>query len=245
MMGRALLAAILAGVAAGLLLTVVQMWRVTPLILEAETYETGAAPDHAGWTLPGGGRLILAHAGHDEEGHEAWAPADGIERTAYTALANILTGTAYSLILLAGMMASGRPVTAATGLVWGGLGFLVFQLAPAAGLAPELPGMPAADLFARQVWWWATVAATAGGIACIALARPVAVKALGAVLIALPHIVGAPHPESHASDVPAGLAASFAANSLAASALFWIVLGGLLGWAVARQMSETTKTAEA
>lgn len=244
MVGRALFAAILAGVAAGLLLTVVQMWRVTPLILQAETYEAGAAPEHAAGHLPGGGRIVLAHAGHDHA-DEAWMPADGMERAVFTGIANLVTGVAFSLLLLGAMMLVGRPITATSGLAWGGLGFIVFQLAPAAGLAPELPGMPAAELFARQVWWWGAVIATAGGIACLALARPIAAKALGAVLIALPHIIGAPHPESHASAVPAALAASFAANALATSAVFWIVLGGLLGWALERQLAASSPPAEA
>jgi predicted cobalt transporter CbtA len=61
-----------------------------------------------------------------------------------------------------------------------------------------------------------------------------ALKALGAVLIAVPHIIGAPHPEVSDSAVPAVLAANFAANSLAMMALFWIVLGVSLGWAMNR-----------
>ncbi|MEI2612914.1 MAG: CbtA family protein [Candidatus Promineifilaceae bacterium] len=41
---------------------------------------------------------------------------------------------------------------------------LAFQLAPAFGLPPELPGMAAADLGARQVWWCGTALATGVGI---------------------------------------------------------------------------------
>ena len=37
---------------------------------------------------------------------------------------------------------------------------LAVHFAPAISLPPEVPGVAAADVFARQVWWFATVAAT-------------------------------------------------------------------------------------
>ena len=55
---------------------------------------------------------------------------------------------------------------------------------------------------------------------------------LGVVLIALPHLIGAPHPSSPESAVPAVLAAEFAARSIASMAVFWIVLGAVFGWAL-------------
>src|SRR3546814_4839555 len=58
-------------------------------------------------------------------------------------------------------------------------------LAPAYGLAPELPGMPAADLAARQVWWVGTALST--GAACLLLAKTRAGWAF-AVVIALVEI---------------------------------------------------------
>ena len=45
------------------------------------------------------------------------------------------------------------------------------------------------------------------------------------MLIALPHIVGAPHPHEYVSTAPAELAGHFAATSLAVTAIFWAVLG--------------------
>ena len=53
-------------------------------------------------------------------------------------------------------------------MFWGFAGFAVFTLAPGLGLPPELPAMPAADLGDRQIWWTATVLATAVGLALIA-----------------------------------------------------------------------------
>jgi predicted cobalt transporter CbtA len=49
------------------------------------------------------------------------------------------------------------------------------------------------------------------------------------VLIAVPHIIGAPHPHEFVSTAPAELAGHFAATSLAVTAIFWGVLGYLSG----------------
>jgi cobalt transporter subunit CbtA len=223
MIARVLLAAVISGMIAGAAATAIQMWRVAPLILKAETYET-AHPAHTNETAQPG------HA-HDAQ---PWAPEDGVERTLYTLMSNIVMGVAFAMLLTAAAMFTGRNITAANGIVWGLLGFIVFTLAPNAGLAPELPGMPAADLVARQAWWWGTVAATAGGIALVSLSSKIALKVLGALGIATPHIVGAPHPESHDSAVPAALAADFAATTMVSMALFWIVLGVSAGWLLSR-----------
>jgi cobalt transporter subunit CbtA len=223
MIARVLLAAVISGMIAGAAATAIQMWRVAPLILKAETYVT-AHPAHTNETAQPG------HA-HDPQ---PWAPEDGVERTLYTLMSNIVMGVAFAMLLTAAAMFTGRNITAANGIVWGLLGFIVFTLAPNAGLAPELPGMPAADLVARQAWWWGTVAATAGGIALVSLSSKIALKVLGALGIATPHIVGAPHPESHDSAVPAALAADFAATTMVSMALFWIVLGVSAGWLLSR-----------
>ena len=213
MIRRVVLAAVLAGIAAGLVMSIVQHWRVTPLILQAEAYEV--APSHG-----------------DEE--EAWAPADGLERTALTVLFNVLSGVAFALLAAAASLITRLPLNTGTGPMWGLAGFAAFMLAPSAGLPPELPGMAAGDLAGRQLWWWLAVAATAGGIGMMALTRHLAWKAAAIALIGLPHLAGAPHAAGESS-VPAGLANAFAANAIAVSAVFWIVLGVSLGFLLARQ----------
>ena len=45
--------------------------------------------------------------------------------------------------------------------MWGLAGFAVFTIAPGLGLPPELPGVPAAPLLSRQIWWVTAVLATA------------------------------------------------------------------------------------
>jgi len=233
MIMRVLLAAIIAGMMAGAVAGAVQIWRVSPLILAAEVYEN---KQDAGEAHSHGARTSAAEqSAHSHgDGHEAWAPEDGIERTAYTLVSSLIMGVAFAFVMAAAVVFTGRDITVRNGMVWGVLGFLTFTLAPTAGLAPELPGMPAGDLVARQTWWWGTAIATAGGIALIALQEKLAFRALGIGLIALPHLIGAPHPQTHDSAVPATLAADFAANSLAMMALFWIVLGVSLGWAMNR-----------
>jgi cobalt transporter subunit CbtA len=118
--------------------------------------------------------------------------------------------------------------------MWGLAGFATFMLAPSAGLPPELPGMARGDLASSQAWWWLAVAATAAGIGVIALTRHYAWKAAAVALIALPHLIGAPE-ASGDSAVPAGLANAFAANAIAVSAIFWIVLCVSLGFLLTRQ----------
>ena len=50
------------------------------------------------------------------------------------------------------------------GALVGVFGFVTFSFAPAMGLAPALPGMAEGDIFARQVWWLGTIAATGLGL---------------------------------------------------------------------------------
>jgi cobalt transporter subunit CbtA len=223
MLRRILLIAVIAGAAAGLVATALQGAKLWPLIAAAEQFEQAGAAGHQH------GDGTAAHS-HDHE----WEPADGAERIAFTALFNILAGFGFALLLngallLRGSMAQGERLDVATGAMWGLAGFVCFALAPALGLPPELPGMAAGDLLDRQIWWIATALASAGGLALIAFARPAVLKGLGVIVLALPHIIGAPHSEE-AGPVPAELAAQFVAASLVAAAVFWIVLGALSGW---------------
>ena len=211
MIGRVLLAAILAGIAAGLIMGAIQHVRLTPLILQAETYEQAEPMDHAA---------------------ESWAPAEGWPRTLSTTVTAAMTGAAFAALLAGVSLLAGIPITRRNGAVWGLLGFLAVTLAPAAGLPPELPGMPAGDLAIRQIWWIGTIAATGAGLYLIATRSQIWAIAAAAVLIALPHVIGAPIAASHESAVPAGLAAAFAANAIAAGAVFWTLIGLFLGIAI-------------
>jgi cobalt transporter subunit CbtA len=193
-----LLPALLAAIAAGVAVTVLQQIFVEPLILQAENLELG--------------RDLHAATEFD------------IARAAYTLLFNCLGAFGYGLLLAACYALRGS-VTPKAGLLWGLAGFASFSLAPALGLPPELPGMQAADLAARQLWWVLTATTTAAGLACIAFSRQLALRLLGVVVIVVPHIAGAPQVSEIHHRVPEEMVHAFVAGSLAVSASMWVILG--------------------
>lgn len=231
MIGRVLLAALLAGIAAGLIMASIQHVRLTPLILAAEQFET-AGHAHSE------GEATTEHA-HDVEG---WMPEDGWQRTLSTTATVMMTGAGYAIILAGVSLLAGATINRRNGVVWGLCGFLAASLAPAAGLPPELPGMPAADVTARQLWWLFTTAATGAGLYLIALRRETWAIFAAVALIALPHIFGAPTAATHETAVPAGLAAAFASNAIAANAVFWAFIGLFLGLAMEKFVKEPSPT---
>ena len=222
--------AALAGLVAGLAVSAMQFFATTPLIVQAEEYEETAAAghDHA---HDHAHNSDAAHAHDDGHGHshDGWMPEDGVEREFYTGLANVVTAIGFGLILVVISELAGGIQSWRQGLYWGFGGFAVFTLAPGLGLPPELPGMPAADLFARQAWWVATVAATAGGLALIAFGKSAVLAIVGVALIVAPHLVGAPQPESHASPVPVELHGQFVTAVTLTSLVFWLILGAMVG----------------
>lgn len=228
MLGRILTSALIAGVAAGLLAAVLQFALVQPVLLHAELYEGGELT-HFGGPAEAGHAHEAGAGGHD---HDHAAPAgEGIDwqRDGLSVLFTMLVYSGYGLLLVAGFALAGlrghevsRP---RQGLFWGLAGFLAVQLAPAVGLPPELPGMSAADVLPRQVWWIGTVAATAAGLWLIAFGRGWGAWGAAAVLIALPHLIGAPHPAEFAGPTPPELASQFAGRALGAGLVAWVLLG--------------------
>lgn len=225
MLKNLILSAAAAGVAAGILTAVIQEVTTTPIILEAEKYENSAAATEPGAAAAASSEAAPAETAVAPAASEAWSPTEGIERTLFTTLGTTVAGVGFGLALLGAMALAGSPISGRTGLVFGVAGFAAVVLAPALGLPPEIPGSGAAALGARQAWWLFTVSATAAGLAGLLLTRNLALQIGGVVLIALPHIVGAPRPESFISTAPAELAGHFAATSLAVTAIFWAVLG--------------------
>jgi cobalt transporter subunit CbtA len=238
MFRRLFIAAASAGLLSGLFVTLIHQVTTVPIILEAEVFEN-AAEQQAAAAAPAADATTAPateeahdHAadGHTHDG-EAWAPQDGFERTASTALADLLTGIGFALLLIAAFAVGGRPVDWRQGLYWGLGGYTVFILAPAIGLPPELPGTVAADLTARQVWWAATALLTAGGLALLFYVRhenPLW-AVVGLALIVLPHAIGAPQPEQHSAVAPEALIHRFIVATLMSNLLFWALLGALSG----------------
>ena len=226
MFRRIVFAAFAAGLVVGLITTVLQELVTTPLILEAEKYEGmdhDASPTLGAFRADG---LVVLAAEHGVDAEdEGWAPADGLERSVYSALANIVVAVGYALLLIGCFALYGKPVNARQGVIWGVAGFAVFTLGPALGLPPEVPGAMAADLVSRQVWWLSTVAASALGLWLLVFSSAGWLKALGVVALIAPHAVGAPHPAQIGGAVPPEIAGHFAAASIVLSAVFWALLG--------------------
>ena len=204
-------AAVVSGVMAGLFATAVQSIRVIPQIYEAEKYEKREP-------VP----LPQTQEDHADEG-------DGVSRLALTLVSNVVSAIGFALLLV-GCFALYGEVDWWRGILWGVGGFIVFSLAPAVGLPPELPGASTAPLPHRQLWWILTVAGTASGLALLAFKPGTVFKALGVALIILPQAIGAPHPEAHGGSSPQALMGSFILTALAASAAFWVVLGLCAGY---------------
>jgi cobalt transporter subunit CbtA len=218
LLGRILLPAVIAGIMAGGLLTGLQYIEVMPLIHEAETYEVAESTGHS------------QSDSHDAQGSDPWAPDNGLERAGITLLANIVAAVGFGLLLSVSFVllsAKGRSVAWRGGLLWGLAGFGIFNLAPALGLPPELPGSEGIALDGRQGWWILTVVLSALGLGLIAFARPLYVRALGVIPIVIPHVIGAPTPDHDGGLAPADMAERFIYASLITSALFWLALGAL------------------
>jgi cobalt transporter subunit CbtA len=226
---RIIYSAILVGFVGGVLLTSLQVASLNPIIFAAESYQPGTAE-----TTTGSGD---GHSGHShEQDDEAWVPAHGLERTAYTLLANILASTGFAAMVLALMcqfcLARKGNISWSQGSLWGLAGFTALFLAPAIGLPPEIPGMTAAAVEHRQVWWALCAVSVAIGLGIFAFA-PIRIKAPGLLFLVIPYIVGAPqvdgplfrHPDPIAVQVLVELHRQFVVFSAISNLIFWLVLG--------------------
>lgn len=210
MFNRIVLSAFLAGTIAGVLLSVIQIFWVTPLILEAETYEISSP----------------AIIGEIESAEQPWAPEDDWERTLYTTSSNIVIAFGFAIILT-GFYNLFHFSKLYQGLAWGIAGYLAFFVSPALGLPPELPGTVAADLVDRQYWFLGTVFCTAIGLMLVFLSSKWILRLIGTFLVVTPHLIGAPQPLKHESLAPHSLITQFIWASSLSNALFWIALGTL------------------
>jgi cobalt transporter subunit CbtA len=205
-------AACLAGLLVGVFASFAQHVATVPLILRAEVYEQIARHDHG--------------AEHEDA---AWQPANCFERNAYTALFNLVDWIGFALLLNGAMVLLRRPVTWREGFLGGLAAFVVFVIAPGIGLPPELPGVPTAPLLPRQLWWSATVLATACGLGLIAFRHSALAAAAAILLIAAPHLVGAPRLGHVDTNVPELLSQQFLVAVTLTALPCWALLGGLTG----------------
>ncbi|NQZ32081.1 MAG: CbtA family protein [Oceanospirillaceae bacterium] len=189
-----ILSALIVGVISGLCYGLFQQLQINPIIYAAEVYEvTETVAEHHNDSAP---------AAHSHDHSDAWSPQDGIQRIASTLVANISIAFAMALMMISLMALhnekSQKPkLNTVSGALWGIVAMFCFFGAPALlGLHPEVPGTIAADLENRQVWWIFCALASVIGIAVIYYASRF-LKLVGVVLVALPHLIGAPMPELH------------------------------------------------
>ena len=215
MLRQILTSAVFAGVAAGVLAALLQLWLVVPLIMEAELYESG-------------GRVHFASDGSTQSERGAPSVWDEPLRHIYTIGFSAVTFTAYAFFMVAGFALAARAgyeISARRGLVWGLCGAVIVVIAPAIGMPPELPGAIGAEVGPRQVWYLATVACTLIGVVAIAFGPTGFVALIGAALIAVPHLIGAPHLDTYFGVAPAELASEFVARVMGVALVSWAVLG--------------------
>jgi cobalt transporter subunit CbtA len=204
---RVIFAATLAGLGAGLTVTLLHQALTVPLILQAETFEQIDADSAAAAAV--------------------WHPQSTWERAVATAITDGLTGIGFALVLIAIWRWRADVPDWRRGAAWGCGGFLATVVAPSIGLPAELPGTVAAALPARQIWWMATVGVTAVGLGVACLAHRPWVRGCGLASLVLPHLIGAPQPLDLATALPAELRRTFQVAVYLCSFQFWLVLGVL------------------
>ncbi len=217
MVSRLITSALFAGASAGLIAGVLQLYFVQPVLLHAELYESGA----------------LVHFGADAVGAHPELPGFDPVRDGLSLIFTMLTYTAYGLILLALMSVAesrGAAIDGRWGIIWGVAGFVAFHLAPGFTLAPEVPGVAAADVNARQIWWFATAATALAGLWLLAFGTGWSAWIAAVVLLLAPHVIGAPEPDSFSGPVPTEIGALFAARALGVGLAAWVMLGSFSGF---------------
>ncbi|MDI7860332.1 CbtA family protein [Rhizobiaceae bacterium n13] len=205
-------AALIAGVCGGVFASALSISVTVPMIIRAEAYEHATEHAQAG--------------GHGEHEHPEML---AVERNALTVVGMILAYVGFAFLMTVLAELKGSLTSWRSGLAWGAAGYVCFSLIPALGLPPELPGMPAADLLYRQIWWIACAACTVGAILVTETYRNVPAVVTAAVLAALPFIIGAPVASESATLIPVVLHHNFVMGTLAANLVTWLVVGLSLG----------------
>jgi cobalt transporter subunit CbtA len=235
----------------GAVQTGMQQWQAVPIILAAEAYEDQKieAPAAAGHL-----HAQSTATAHVHEEAEEWAPANGFERNGWTFVANVLHAFSMALLMFAVMgVALWRGATLRAlplALVTAAAGWLVFHFWPSIGLHAEIPGMDAARLGSRQGWW--VLAAVSAALACASVAgmRSHLRWVVAAVLLALPHVVGAPHItadplagfQGEAQAVLRDLGTQFVWATTWISLSFWLCMGVASGLAFQRWLQPALRT---
>ena len=215
MFSRIMVSGLFSGALGGIIAGFLQWYFVQPVLLHSELYEAG----------------ILTHfVGTSNSAHPDLEYIQPM-RDGLSLIFSMLIYTGYAIILIAAMLLRAQKsetnITFHQGIIWGVSGFFVVHLAPAISLPPEVPGVAAAELQLRQIWWFATTLLTAGGLWIIAFTKKGSRFIIGAALILAPHIIGAPEPDIFTGPAPTEIGALFASRALGTGLISWAMLGGL------------------
>lgn len=233
---------LIAGFVVALLATLLQFSFLERNILLAERYESGELMHFAGVGVGDHAEPSTAEAGHDNQTYDHTAHDHAADdgpfwlRQVKTLLTMTITYCGYGLVMIAGMTIArhfGKTIGAAEAMLWGLAGFGVFMMAPAMGLEPLLPGVEGAALRSRQAWWLFCAGSSAAGLAVLAYGFG-QTRLIGIVLLAIPHIIGAPHQASFTGLLPPELASQHAARSLGVGLVAWVTLGLCGRWLLDR-----------
>ena len=236
---RLVMIALAGGLIGGAAASLIQWWQVTPIIIQAEQLESlKAATNQA---------VGQEHDEGNHSDHGSWRPQEGLERTAYMVLSNILTAFGFALVLAVSMAGvalkfkKNSEINVAVGIIWGLGGFVTFFAAPSVGIAPALPGVTSVALELRQ-WWWAGAVICSGVGLFLAYVLKTRWKwSLLVGLLSAPHIYGAPQAQNPYQDFQSVAAVQlskmskdfFLATGLSSLTL-WLVLGIFSALAVKR-----------
>jgi len=244
--------ALLAGLLAALLLTLIQVLWVSPLIWQAEVFENAAeaepqaAPadhhdeaNHQHHHEAASGHDHGAASAHEHDHGSEWQPEDGWPRIAFTGASNLVMAIGYALVLVS-LFHWRKPQTVIAGIGWGIAGYAVFFVAPSLGLPPELPGTAAAELTLRQAWWLTTALCTAIAIGLVLFRKDWLARSIAVALLVAPHIYGAPQAPSHESLAPEALHHQFVIATSIANGVFWLALGLCTAWLYRAWHNKTT-----
>jgi cobalt transporter subunit CbtA len=220
---------VIAGAVTGLAVAFLQFFLIQPLVVEAERYETGelvlmgVAQDE-----PSGSSSDTVPSAHDA--HDADDEFSVVVRSGLTVLTLVLTWSGFGLVAGAAL-ATHRALWGPHSISVPALalsGFAAFVLSPSLGLPPELPGMQAAELSDRQMWWVMTAAATVAGLFLSSGVKSWLGRLAGLALMVAPHLLGAPQPPASVPVIPPDLAALYSARALGLSLIGWLALASLL-----------------
>jgi len=218
MFSRILTSALIAGAAAGLIAALLQLVFLQPVLLHAELFEKG----------------ILTHFGSAPMSEmTVELPGFDAQRDLLSIAFSMLIYAGFGLMLVAAMTlaeSNGTKITARSGLIWGVAGFVSVHLAPGFSLPPEVPGVAAADITARQIWWFSTVGVTIVALWLLAFGKTPVAWVISVALLIAPHLIGAPQSEIMTGPAPTELGSLYAARAFGVNLAGWVALGILAGY---------------